>query len=220
MRHPSGRPTLPSPLRLYGSRVMLRPLVAQDFPSGARSAGATRRGSTPWEPRRPLPQLDPTLNRDAFEARCAARDRDAAAGLAYGFGVFVDDRLAGEVNLNHVLRGAMQTGTVGYWIDERSAGRGLIAEGVVVVVEFAFEQLDLHRLEICIVPRNANSRRVMEKLGIREEGIAVRFLEINGVWEDHVRYGITVEEWQDRADELRQRWLLPDPTACRAERRD
>ena len=60
---------------------------------------------------------------------------------------------------------------------------------------FAFEQLDLHRLEICIVPRNPNSRRVMEKLAIREEGIAQRFLEINGAWEDHVRYGITVEEW-------------------------
>ena len=52
------------------------------------------------------------------------------------------------------------------------AGQGLIAESVVVVAAFAFEQLDLHRLEICIVPRNRNSRRVMEKLGIREEGVA------------------------------------------------
>ena len=91
----------------------------------------------------------------------------------------------------------MQSGTVGYWIDQARAGQGLIAESVVVVAAFAFEQLDLHRLEICIVPRNNNSRRVMEKLAIREEGIALRFLEINGVWEDHVRYGFTVEEWAD-----------------------
>jgi [ribosomal protein S5]-alanine N-acetyltransferase len=77
----------------------------------------------------------------------------------------------------------------------------------VVLAEFAFEQLDLHRLEICIVPRNSNSRRVMEKIGIREEGLAERFLEINGVWEDHVRYGFTVEEWNAREAELRERWL-------------
>ena len=77
----------------------------------------------------------------------------------------------------------------------------------MVVFAFAFEQLDLHRIEICIVPRNRNSRRVMEKLAIREEGIAQRFLEINGVWEDHVRYGITVEEWAQRRTEFDAAWL-------------
>ena len=102
--------------------------------------------------------LDPSFNRDAFAARCSAHDRDAATGVAYGFGVFVDHRLSGEVNLNHVVRGAMQSGTIGYWVDQARAGRGLIAESVVVVAAFAFEQLDLHRLEICIVPRNRNSR--------------------------------------------------------------
>jgi ribosomal-protein-alanine N-acetyltransferase len=129
--------------------------------------------------------------------------------------LFVDDRVCGEINVNHILRGALQTGTIGYWIDERDAGQGLVAEGVVVVFEFAFERLWLHRLEINIVPRNANSRRVMEKLDLRTEGVAVRMLEINGDWEDHVRYAITAEEWQERAHELRQRWLLPDSTATR-----
>jgi len=76
-------------------------------------------------------------------------------------------------------------------------------------------RLWLHRLEINIVPRNTNSRRVMEKLDLRVEGVAVRMLEINGVWEDHVRYAITAEEWQARALELRQRWLLPDSTTTR-----
>ena len=59
------------------------------------------------------------------------------------------------------------------------------------------------------MPRNHNSRRVMEKLGIREEGIAERLLEINGVWEDHVRYGFTVEEWRARRTELTLAWLTP-----------
>ncbi|MFM9225737.1 MAG: GNAT family N-acetyltransferase, partial [Actinomycetota bacterium] len=68
-------------------------------------------------------------------------------------------------------------------------------------------ELQLHRLEICIIPRNANSRRVMEKLAIRAEGLAERFLEIDGIWEDHVRYGITVEEWQERREWFATHWL-------------
>ncbi len=206
-RHPSAGARAPDPIRLYGRRVALRPLTPNDFPEWSEVRRRNEDWLTPWEPRRPPKQLDPSLHRDAFVARCTARDRDSAAGVAYGFGVFVDHRLAGEVNLNSVLRGAMQSATVGYWIDEARAGRGLIAESVVVLAAFAFEQLDLHRLEICIVPRNHNSRRVMEKLDLREEGIARRFLEINGVWEDHVRYGFTVEEWTARRQELTEAWL-------------
>jgi ribosomal-protein-alanine N-acetyltransferase len=82
-----------------------------------------------------------------------------------------------------------------------------MSEAVLVVSKYAFEELALHRMEICIIPRNHNSRRVMEKLGIREEGLAERFLEINGVWEDHVRYGFTIEEWQQRRNELSAEWL-------------
>ena len=205
-RHPSGTRSTAAP-RLYGRRVVLRPLAPNDFSAWSEVRRRNDAWLTPWEPRRPPSQLDPTVSRDAFVARCAARDRDAAAGLAYGFGVFVDQAFAGEVNLNHVLRGAMQSATVGYWIDQLHAGRGLIAEGVVVVAQFSFEQLELHRLEICVVPRNHNSRRVMEKLALREEGVALRFLEINGVWEDHLRYGFTVEEWRSRREELQTTWL-------------
>jgi ribosomal-protein-alanine N-acetyltransferase len=78
-----------------------------------------------------------------------------------------------------------------------------------VLAQYAFENLHLHRLEICIIPRNSNSRRVMEKLDIRTEGVAERFLEINGTWEDHVRYGITVEEWNERRDDFVEGWIAP-----------
>lgn len=67
----------------------------------------------------------------------------------------------------------------------------------MAVFRYAFENLHLHRVEICIVPRNHNSRRVVEILQIRDEGVALRFLEINGTWEDHVRYTITAEEWAE-----------------------
>ena len=80
-------------------------------------------------------------------------------------------------------------------------------QAVLVVSKYAFEDLGLHRMEICIIPRNYNSRRVMEKLGIREEGLAERFLEINGVWEDHIRYGITYEEWNERRAQIVNDWI-------------
>jgi ribosomal-protein-alanine N-acetyltransferase len=159
-----------------------------------------------WEPSRQDHQPDPTTDRSAFSSRCLQRDRDRTAGTAHQFGLFIDQQVAGEINLNNVIRGAMQSCTVGYWVDQRHAGQGYVAEGVVLILRFAFEQLRLHRVEICIVPRNVRSRRVVEKLSIREEGIAERYLEINGVWEDHVRYGITAEEWDTRQDELLAAW--------------
>ena len=104
--------------------------------------------------------------------------------------------------MSSIQRGPFQSGVIGYWIDEALAGRGLVPEAVVVTLRFAFEAISLHRVEIAIIPRNTASRRVVEKLGIREEGIAQRYLEIDGVWEDHVRYGITAEEWAVRGGGL------------------
>jgi [ribosomal protein S5]-alanine N-acetyltransferase len=186
---------------------MLRPLVPQDYSAWRDVRLRNEDWLLPWEPLRPAGMADPARDRSAFDARCAARDRERAADHAYPFGVFVDGQLAGEVNINNVTRGALQGATIGYWIDRERAGQGYIAEAVVVLMRFAFEQLQLHRLEICIVPRNANSRRVVEKLDVRCEGLAERYLEINGVWEDHLRFAITVEEWQARADELTAGWL-------------
>ena len=202
-------PSMPSgaAILLYGKRITLRPLTPIDWTQWAEVRARNEDWLKPWEPMRPVNLLDPTRDRDAFGARCAARERDRQMGIAYGFGIFVDGEFAGEVNLNGIVRGAQQGGTIGYWIDQAKAGHRYVAEGVAVVLRFAFEQLHLHRVEICIVPRNHNSRRVMEVLSIREEGVALRYLEINGAWEDHVRYGITAEEWWLRQDELTTAWL-------------
>src|SRR5947208_1195250 len=115
-------------------------------------------------------------------------------GSGFSFGIFVDGRVDGEINLSSIKRGPFQNAYVGYWIDEALAGNGYMPEAVVVLLRFAFEELGLHRVQIAIIPRNRPSRRVVEKLELREEGIAERYLEINGTWEDHVRYAITAEE--------------------------
>ena len=92
-------------------------------------------------------------------------------------------------------------------IDQAHAGNGYMPEAVVVVARFAFDELSLHRLQIAIIPRNTASRRVVEKLDLRMEGVAERYLQINGTWEDHCRYAITAEEWHKRRAELLWDWV-------------
>lgn len=207
MRHPSSIVRRSSSPRLYGRRVALRPLVPGDFAAWREVRLRNEDWLLPWEPQRPPGSADPTRDRSAFDARCTARERERSSDHAYPFGVFVDQQFAGEVNINNVTRGALQSATLGYWIDRARAGHGYIAEAVVLVMQFAFEQLQLHRLEICIVPRNTNSRRVVEKLELRCEGLAERFLEIAGTWEDHLRFAITADEWSARSEQLLADWV-------------
>jgi ribosomal-protein-alanine N-acetyltransferase len=82
-----------------------------------------------------------------------------------------------------------------------------VPEGVVLIMQYAFDVLQLHRLEAAIVPRNSSSRRVADKLGLRDEGTAVRFLQIQGIYEDHIRYAMTVEEWRERGHELMAKFV-------------
>ena len=193
---------------LIGGRVMLRPLRVDDWDAWREVRLRCRDWLEQWEPLPEPGSTDPALEREAFRARCGAWDRQRHFDAAYGFGLFLlDGRLAGEVSLGSVQRGPFQSAFVGYWIDQAYAGQGLIPEAVVVVLRFAFEDLGLHRVEAAIVPRNKRSRSVADKIGMREEGVSERFLQIRGVWEDHVRYAITSEEWQKRRDELVAQFL-------------
>jgi [ribosomal protein S5]-alanine N-acetyltransferase len=192
---------------LIGRRLVLRPLVTEDFPAWREVRRRNDDWLVKWEPQRNPHAPDPVESRDAFAMRCGARQRERQLGTGYGYGIFVDGHFAGEINLSIVQRGPFQSAYVGYWIDEAHAGQGYMPEALVVLCRYAFEDLMLHRLQVSIIPRNHASRRVVEKLGLREEGIAQRYLEIAGVWEDHVRYAITVEEWDARRDELTGTWL-------------
>jgi ribosomal-protein-alanine N-acetyltransferase len=195
------------PTQLRGRRIVLRPLSAADF-EGWREVRQRNRGwLLKWEPKPPPGAPDDTESRPAFVARCGAREREWQMGSGYGFGIFVGGKFAGELNLSGVQRGPFQNAYVGYWIDEAQAGNGYVPEALVVAARFAFEELALHRLQVAIIPRNRASRRVAEKLNLREEGIAHRYLAINGVWEDHIRYALTAEDWNTRRDELLAAWV-------------
>ena len=210
---------------LNGRRVTLRPLEPEDFPDWREVRRRNASWLTRWEPRRAFGQPDPVEDRQAFAMRCASRRRERQLGTGWGFGVFVpgpvggstgdgDDGtpggvsgFAGELNLSNVVRGAFRSAHVGYWMDECQAGNGYIPEALTVACRFAFEEVDLHRLQVSIVPRNVRSRRVVEKLEMRCEGLAERYLEIDGAWEDHLRFAITAEEWCVRRHALGAAWL-------------
>jgi ribosomal-protein-alanine N-acetyltransferase len=202
-----------SVLAIIGRRVLLRPLVASDFEDWREVRIRSRDWLLKWEPRALPGQPDATEDRRVFAARCGARERERQLGSGYGFGIFIGaghDRFAGEINLSSVQRGPYQNAYVGYWIDEAAAGQSYVPEAFAVLCRYAFEELGLHRLQASIIPRNKPSHRVAEKLGLRNEGIALRYLEINGAWEDHVRYAITAEDWVERRDEFMRNWILPD----------
>ena len=192
-----------------GRRVVLRPLVSADFEAWREVRSRNVDWLTKWEPRPPEGYPSDTTDRVAFGARCGAREREWQLGTGYGFGIFVDGRFSGEMNLSGVQRGPFQNAYVGYWIDEAQAGRGYVPESLVVAARFAFEDVGLHRLQVAIIPRNRASRRVVEKLRLRDEGVAVRYLCINGTWEDHIRFAITAEEWAERREELLDAWVRP-----------
>ncbi len=211
----------PLPTELRGRRVLLRPLVLSDFDAWREVRQRNREWLLRWEPKPPPGQPDDTESKPAFNARCGAREREWQLGTGYGFGIFVDGAvppaqgaawaLAGEINLSGVQRGPFQNSYVGYWMDEARAGNGYVPESLVAVARFAFEDLRLHRLQVAVIPHNRASRRVAEKLELREEGVAVRYLAINGQWEDHIRYALTSEEWALRGAELVEEWIGPPP---------
>jgi len=212
-RHPIGPPGYeppPSSVPLIRAQhVYLRPLRADDFESWRDVRTRSRAWLEPWESSHDH-RIDLLLHsRAAFQQWCASWTRERELDVSYGFGLFVaDDRFAGEISLGGVQRGPYQTATIGYWIDRALAGKGYMTQGVLLLMYYAFENLGMHRVEAMIVPRNDASVRVAEKLTLRNEGTAVRFGEVRGTYEDHLRYAITAEEWAERRGELIRRFIV------------
>jgi ribosomal-protein-alanine N-acetyltransferase len=118
-------------------------------------------------------------------------------GHAYGFllGRLEDDALLGVININDVIFGGLRTGSLGYYIAADFARRGYMSEGLSLVLDRAFTELKLHRLEANVQPGNAASLGLIQRLGFRKEGFSPAYLQIDGVWRDHERWAILAEEW-------------------------
>src|SRR5437773_10957618 len=110
------------------------------------------------------------------------------------FAVAYSGRLVGQLSIVNIVRRAFRSGYAGYWVDARTAGRGIIPTALALVVDHAFHSGGLHRIEVNIRPENTPSRRVVEKLGFREEAYHPKYLHIDGAWRDHIGYALNTED--------------------------
>ncbi|MCC7266551.1 MAG: GNAT family N-acetyltransferase [Caulobacteraceae bacterium] len=174
--------------RVEGEGIRLRPPKPSDYLEWRDLRARSREFLQPWEPVWPSDDL----TRAAFRRRLGAYQRDMDLGQAYPFFAFrtADDALTGGITLSNVRRGVAQTGSVGYWSGQPFARRGHTLAAVKALTGFAFRTLGLHRLEAACIPTNDASRSLLKKAGFTEEGYAQAYLKINGVWRDHVLFGL------------------------------
>jgi len=173
-------------IRIETERMSLRPPQHSDF----RAWSALRRDSiqflTPWEPA----WAQDHLSRRSFTNRVYWSNRSVSNGSAVPlFLVRRDDAvLLGAITLDNIRRGPSQAATLGYWIGEGHARQGFMREAIQAAVHYAFQTLDLSRIEAACLPENNASRGVLEACGFKYEGVAQSYLQINGRWRNHVLY--------------------------------
>jgi ribosomal-protein-alanine N-acetyltransferase len=182
-----------------GNRVALRSLHPAD---AATMLALYRRNAAflqPWDPPRPAGFY--TLAHQHEVVRSALADEENDRGYTYGLVIQETGELVGRLRLSNIVRGAFQNAYLGYWLDEEHNGRGLMTEAVGLAMADAFGGLKLHRVQAATLPHNQGSIRVLLKNGFRREGLAERYLLIDGRWQDHVIFALTSEDWAARRDQ-------------------
>ncbi len=191
-RLPSGAPPTLEP---RGRGLLLRAPQMSDFAQWAQLRERSRAYLSPWEPIWPSDDL----TRTGFRRRLRRYAEDIANDRAYPFLIFrdTDGAMVGGVTLANVRRGIVQAGTIGYWTGEPYARRGYMTAALRVLLPSLFGELNLHRIEAACIPGNLASIRVLEKSGFAREGLARRYLCINGIWQDHLLFGMLHDDVHD-----------------------
>ena len=177
---------------LRGQEVYLRYPRIADYVHWARLRGESREFLTKWEP----VWAEDELTRGAFRRRIKRYQKETRLDSAYVFFVFrtSDDTLMGGCTLSNVRRGVTQCCALGYWIGARFARQGFMSDAVHALIPFMFGTLGLHRIEAACLPENQPSRSLLAKAGFREEGLARKYLLINGEWRDHIQFALLEDE--------------------------
>ena len=169
--------------------VTIRPVKLRDARSLERELLDNRGWLRRWEATNPVGPM-------SFDVRGSIRNllSHAREGFGLPFMIEHEGQLAGQLNVSSIAYGSLSSATIGYWVSERFAGKGVTPTAVALATDHAFFTMGLHRMEICIRPENDPSLRVVEKLGFRYEGLRRRYIHINGDWRDHFCFARTVED--------------------------
>lgn len=183
----------PTPTLRYGP-IGMRGIRLRDAPAWRAVRARNRGWLNRWDATSPVGSADvpPT-----FAAMVRSLRADARGGRTLPWVITYEDQLVGQLTVGGIAYGSLRSAHAGYWIDERLAGRGVVPTAVALGADYCFYTLGLHRLEINLRPENAASRRVVEKLGFRYEGLRERYLHIDGDWRDHLTFALTAEEARD-----------------------
>ena len=169
--------------------MSIRPATRADATALAALFAAQRTHLAPWDPRR-----EPGFfTRAGQRARLTGVERDREAGTAFRFLILEEGELAGEVSLSNVVRRSFQSANLGYWVAGERCGRGVASAAVAAICDFAFGELELHRLEAGTLPHNVGSQIVLDRNGFVPFGVAPDYLRIAGSWRDHVLFQRTAE---------------------------
>ena len=177
---------------IHGQEVFLRHPTMGDYGAWAELRAMSRQHLTVWEPQWARDEL----TRSAFRRRLRQYQRELREDQGYAFLIFrhAGAKLLGGLSVSNVRRGVAQAASLGYWIGAPYVGRGHMTDAVKAVLPFAFVTLGLHRLEAACLPHNLPSTRVLEKAGFKREGMARRYLKINGVWQDHDLFALLQDD--------------------------
>lgn len=173
---------------IQGEGVYLRNSDTRDFAEWTALREKSRVFLTPWEPVWPLDDL----TRASFRYRVRRHAEEMARDEAYSFLIFreEDHAMVGGLSFGHVRRGVSQAATLGYWMGEPYAGRGYMTRAVRAAIAYGFEKQGLHRIEAACLPTNEPSKRLLERVGFKQEGYARAYLNINGQWRDHLLFAL------------------------------
>jgi ribosomal-protein-alanine N-acetyltransferase len=177
---------------IKGDDVYLRYPRMSDYLSWSKLRGESRAFLSPWEP----VWARDELSKAAFRRRLKRYQRESRLDTAYAFFVFreEDDALLGGCTLSNVRRGVIQCCALGYWVGERFARQGYMYSAVAALIPFIFATLGMHRIEAACLPSNEPSKNLLQKAGFRQEGLARKYLHINGEWQDHVLFALLEDE--------------------------
>lgn len=188
-----GWPASLGPLRTRGGTVTLRPVKMRDGKTWSELRIRNQNSLLPWEPTGVGSWAD-RHQPGSWPPLFAVLKSEAKRGTILPFVIELDGQYVGQLTVGNIQRGAVRSAWIGYWVDDTHSGKGIATAAVALGVDHCFGPVGLHRLDATVQPANDASQKVLKNIGFRQEGLLVRYMDVNKRWRDHMLFALTAEE--------------------------